>query len=79
LDLAKEILAKSSQQWQAAKEHDKLVMNANTELEAQKQAVLTLKDTLNSTGIKDNEINVKLRELQGNSKKCELLQYLNTI
>jgi len=51
-------------------------MDANTELGIQKQAVLTLKDTLNSTGIKDNQINVKLRELQGNSKKCELLQYL---
>ncbi|RLU21684.1 hypothetical protein DMN91_006060 [Ooceraea biroi] len=69
LDDAKEVLAKSSQQWQTSKEHDELVMNARAELEAQKQAVLTLKDTLNSTGIKDNEINVKLRELQSNSRK----------
>ncbi|XP_036145001.1 laminin subunit alpha-1 isoform X3 [Monomorium pharaonis] len=69
LDNAKEVLAKSSQQWELAKEHGKLVRNANAELEAQKQAVLVLKNTLNSTGIKDNEINVKLRELQSNSKK----------
>ncbi|XP_024867463.1 laminin subunit alpha-1 isoform X2 [Temnothorax curvispinosus] len=69
LDDTKEVLAKSSQQWETAKEHGKLVKNANTVLDAQKQAVLVLKDTLNSTGIKDNEINVKLRELQSNSKK----------
>jgi len=73
--LAKEILAKSSQQYQAAEKHNKLVMEAGNELDAQKQAVFTLKDTLNCTGIKDNKINVKLRELQGNSKKRELLQY----
>ncbi|XP_029679159.1 laminin subunit alpha-1-like [Formica exsecta] len=69
LNNAKEVLAKSSQQWKTAKEHDKLIKNANAELEAQKQAVLVLKNTLNSTGINDNEINVKLRELQSNSKK----------
>ncbi|KAL6255156.1 hypothetical protein P5V15_013489 [Pogonomyrmex californicus] len=69
LDDTKEILAKSSQQREIAKKHGKLVKNANAALEAQKQAVLVLKDTLNSTGIKDNEINVKLRELQSNSKR----------
>lgn len=71
LDNTKEVLAKSSRQWETAKEHGKLVKNANTVLEIQKQAVLVLKDTLNNTGIKDNEINVKLRELQSNSKKCK--------
>lgn len=71
LDDTKEVLAKSSQQWETAKEHGKLVKNANTMLDAQKQAILMLKNTLNSTGIKDNEINVKLRELQSNSKKCK--------
>ncbi|XP_025159598.1 laminin subunit alpha-1 isoform X2 [Harpegnathos saltator] len=69
LDEAKEAFSKSSQQWETAKEHDKLVKNANAELETQKHAVYTLKDTLNNTGIKDNQINVKLRELQGSSKK----------
>jgi len=58
-----------------SKEHGKLVKNANGKLEAQKQAILVLKDTLNSTGIKDNEINVKLRELQSNSKKCKSMLY----
>lgn len=76
LDNAKEVLAKSSQQWEVAKEHDKLVKNANAKLDAQKQAVLILKDSLNSTGIKDNEINVKLRELQSNSKKCKFILYV---
>lgn len=70
MDEAEEMLSKSSQQWEAAKEHDKLVKNAKTELETQKQAVLTLKDALNNTGIRDNQINIKLRELQGDSKKC---------
>lgn len=79
LDDTKEVLAKSSQQWETAKAHDKLVKKANAELEAQKQAVLVLKDTLNGTGIKDNEINVKLRELQSNSKKLheDLLDILD--
>lgn len=71
LDDTKEVLAKSSQQWVTAKEHGKLVKNANTMLDTQKQAILVLKNTLNSTGIKDNEINVKLRELQSNSKNCK--------
>ncbi|KAL0132326.1 hypothetical protein PUN28_000249 [Cardiocondyla obscurior] len=69
LDDTKEVLHKSVQQEKSAEEHGELVKNANAMLEDQKQAVLVLKDTLNSTGIKDNEINVKLRELQSNSKK----------
>lgn len=73
MDDTKEALTKSSQQWETAKEHGKLVKNANAELEAQKQAVFTLKNTLNSTGIRDNEINVKLRELQSNNKKCKFM------
>lgn len=68
---AKEAFSKSSRQWETAKEHNKLVKKANAELEVQKRAVHTLKDTLNNTGIKDNQINVKLRELQSNSKKCK--------
>jgi len=75
LDNAKEVLTKSSLQLEMSKEHGKLVKNANGKLEAQKQAILVLKDTLNSTGIKDNEINVKLRELQSNSKKCKSMLY----
>jgi len=59
-----------------AKEHGKLIKNANAKLNAQKQAILVLKDSLNNTGIKDNEINVKLRELQSNSKKCKYLYYI---
>ncbi|XP_032674953.1 laminin subunit alpha-1 isoform X4 [Odontomachus brunneus] len=69
LNEAKEVFFMSSQQWETAKEHGKLVKKANAELEAQKRAVYTLKDTLNNTGIKDNQINVKLRELQSSSKK----------
>lgn len=75
LNDAKEVLAKSSQQWKTAKEHSKLIKNANVDLETHKQAVLILKDTLNNTGINDNEINVKLRELQSNSKKCKSVSY----
>ncbi|XP_014473559.1 PREDICTED: laminin subunit alpha-1 isoform X3 [Dinoponera quadriceps] len=69
LDEAKEAFSKTSRQWETAKEHNKLVKKASAEVEAQKRAVYTLKDTLNSTGIRDNQINVKLRELQGSSKK----------
>lgn len=71
LNEAKEVFSMSSRQWETAKEHGKLVKKANAELETQKRAVYTLKDTLNSTGIKDNQINVKLRELQSSSKKCK--------
>lgn len=73
------MLSKSSQQWETAKQHGKLVKNAETELEIQKQAVRTLKNTLNSTGIKDNQINVKLRELQSDSKKCKLILHTSYI
>lgn len=63
--------AKSTEQWKRAKANDIPVSLAMGQLEDQKQAVLDLKDSLNSTGIKDNQINVKLRELQSDSKSRE--------
>ncbi|CAK9806681.1 Laminin subunit alpha-1 [Anthophora quadrimaculata] len=69
LDNAKEISLASSKQRDSAKKHGKLVQDASVGLELQKEAVNTLKNTLNATGIKNNEINVKLQNLQNNSKK----------
>ncbi|XP_043271259.1 laminin subunit alpha-1 [Venturia canescens] len=68
LDNALDLSAKSTEQWKRAKANDLPVSIALEQLEDQQQAVLDLKDSLNSTGIKDNQINVKLRELQSNSK-----------
>ncbi|XP_015607311.1 laminin subunit alpha-1 [Cephus cinctus] len=71
LDSAMEMSSRSSEQWTRAKQHEKLVISAGNQLEAQKQAVTDLKDTLNRTGIKDNQINVKLRELKSENKKVQ--------
>ncbi|XP_043600424.1 laminin subunit alpha-1 isoform X4 [Bombus pyrosoma] len=69
LDSAKEILLASSKQQNSANRHGKLVQNASDGLELQKEAVNILKNTLNSTGIRDNQINIKLQTLQDDSEK----------
>ncbi|XP_050482872.1 laminin subunit alpha-1 isoform X2 [Bombus huntii] len=69
LDSAKEILLASSKQQNSANRHGKLVQNASDGLELQKEAVNILKNTLNSTGIRDNQVNIKLQTLQDDSKK----------
>ncbi|XP_076751939.1 wing blister [Xylocopa sonorina] len=69
LDTAKEMFLASTRQRDSAKKHRKLVQKVGEKSELQKEAVNTLKDTLNSTGIRDNEINVKLEKLQGDSEK----------
>ncbi|XP_053979211.1 laminin subunit alpha-1-like isoform X1 [Hylaeus volcanicus] len=69
LDNAEEISMASSKQMDSAKKHRKLVENANDELDIQKKAVTTLKNTLNYTGIRDNKINMELQNLQDDSKK----------
>ncbi|CAL7932952.1 unnamed protein product [Xylocopa violacea] len=69
LDTAKEMLLASTRQRDSAKKHLKMVQKVGEKSELQKEAVNTLKNTLNSTGIRDNEINVKLEKLQGDSEK----------
>lgn len=61
----------SSKQWDSSKKHGKVVQKTNAELSLQKQAVKVLKNTLNATGIRDNEVNVKLQNLQDDSNKCK--------
>lgn len=46
---------------------------SNDNLDVQKEAVRTLKNTLNSTGIRDNEVNVKLQHLHSDSEKREFI------
>lgn len=55
----------------SAKRHGILVKKADVAMERQKEAVTTLKNTLNNTGIRDNEVNVKLQNLQNDGKKCK--------
>nr|XP_031843946.1 laminin subunit alpha-1 isoform X2 [Nomia melanderi] len=69
LDNTKEISMTSTEQWENAKKHGTMVKNANDQLDVQKQAVTILKNTLNSTGIRDNQVNLKLQNLQDDSKK----------
>lgn len=73
MDSAKEILLASSKQQNSANRHGKLVQNASDGLELQKEAVNILKNTLNSTGIRDNQINIKLQTLQDDSKKRKFI------
>ncbi|XP_076668102.1 wing blister isoform X2 [Andrena cerasifolii] len=69
LDDAEDTSMASSKQWDSSKKHGKVVQKTNAELSLQKQAVIVLKNTLNATGIRDNEVNVKLQNLQDDSKK----------
>lgn len=63
----------STEQWENAQKHGTMVENANGQLDVQKQAVAILKNTLNSTGIRDNQVNLKLQNLQDDSKKCKFV------
>ncbi|XP_048508975.1 laminin subunit alpha-1 [Athalia rosae] len=67
LGLTEVMVEKSSDLWNQAKKSEKPAISLRNQLEAQKQGIADLKDTLNSTGIKDNKINVKLRELKSSS------------
>nr|XP_034195684.1 laminin subunit alpha-1 isoform X1 [Osmia lignaria] len=69
LDESKEISLASSKQWDSAEKHGKIVQNASDQLDFQKQAVNALKNTLNNTGVKDNQVNVKLQSLQNDSER----------
>nr|XP_012147088.1 PREDICTED: laminin subunit alpha-2 isoform X4 [Megachile rotundata]XP_012147089.1 PREDICTED: laminin subunit alpha-2 isoform X4 [Megachile rotundata] len=69
LDESKKISLASSTQWDSAKSHGKIVQNASDQLDLQKQAVNALKSTLNNTGVRDNQVNVKLQILQKDSEK----------
>lgn len=69
LDESKEISLASSKQWDSAEKHGKIVQNASDQLDFQKQAVNALKNTLNNTGVRDNQVNVKLQSLQNDSEK----------
>ncbi|XP_023288824.1 laminin subunit alpha-2 [Orussus abietinus] len=71
LDSAKDMFKTSNEQLERAMRHDRPVITARDQLERQKQGVANLKNTLNSTGIKDNEINIKLRELKNESKRVQ--------
>ncbi|XP_061943056.1 laminin subunit alpha lam-3 isoform X4 [Apis cerana] len=69
LDIAKEVSRASSKQLERAKQHEELVKKASVELELQKEAVTLLKNTLNNTGIRDNQVNLKFQKLKDDSKK----------
>ncbi|XP_076245323.1 wing blister [Calliopsis andreniformis] len=69
LNRAEEISSASSRQRDSSKYQGKLVEEASDDLELQKQAVTILKNTLTSTGIRDNEVNVRLQKLQDDSQK----------
>ena len=71
LDDALEIGAKSSIQLERTQNHSTPIMQARGQLEIQKQSVADLKEALNATGNRDNYINVKLIELQRESRKCK--------
>ncbi|XP_017882648.2 laminin subunit alpha-1 [Ceratina calcarata] len=69
LDSSKEKSLASSKWKDKAQKQGELVINARYKLDLQKEAVNILKDTLNSTGIKDNQVNVKLQKLQEDSQR----------
>ncbi|XP_014221917.2 laminin subunit alpha-1 [Trichogramma pretiosum] len=69
LDNALEIGRRSSEQLERTKNHTLPVIQARSNLNNQKQSVADLKHSLNTMGNSDNNINVKLRELQSNSQK----------
>lgn len=64
-------MEKSTQQLNKVKEYELPLSKARQKVEMQRQSVADLKNSLNSTGNKDNEINIRLRELHIESKKCK--------
>ncbi|XP_074102845.1 wing blister [Cotesia typhae] len=71
LDSAAEMSEKSTSQLEEAQELRGSLGFSKTQLDSQKQIVVDIKDSLNSTGVKDNQINIKLRELQSESNKLQ--------
>ncbi|XP_046413773.1 laminin subunit alpha-1-like [Neodiprion fabricii] len=67
LELTESMVEKSSDLWNEAKKQETPAISLRNQLEAQKQGIANLKNTLNSTGIRDNQMNVKLQELKANS------------
>lgn len=70
LDRTLETAIKSSEQLERTRNHSHPVLQARGLLENQKQAVDSLKGSLNTIGNKDNQINIKLREIQSDNRKC---------
>lgn len=71
LDSVREILGRHMFLFEETNDRMKPVTVTRTVLDAEKHGVKVLKDTLNSTGVKDNEINVRLREWQSESKSLQ--------
>ncbi|XP_011501171.1 PREDICTED: laminin subunit alpha-1 [Ceratosolen solmsi marchali] len=70
-DIAFGVEIRSSEQLEMTKNYDRPITQAKNQLENQKQSVSELKYSLNTTGNKDNQINVKLRELQSGSRNLQ--------
>lgn len=71
LDNSMDVLRGSTEQLRKANDTRESVEDSSNKTELQEAAVKLLKDTLNNTGIRDNKINVKLREVQVESKACK--------
>ncbi|KAK0081679.1 hypothetical protein PV325_011758 [Microctonus aethiopoides] len=71
LDSATEMSEKSADQLEDAQELETLLTSVRSKSNSQIQAVIDLKDSLNTTGTKDNQINIKLRDLQSDSNKLQ--------
>ncbi|XP_076279706.1 wing blister isoform X1 [Lasioglossum baleicum] len=69
LDSAKELSSEATEQWESARQHGAMVEHAVAKLDVQKQAVVTLKNTMNNTALRDNQVNVKLLSLQDGSRQ----------
>lgn len=72
-DTSLDVEQRSEELWQNVQIHEENVLGAKSQLDFEKQAIMDLKDFLNSTGIKDNQINVKLRELESGGRDCKLI------
>lgn len=71
LDSAKEISSEATEQWESVGNHGTMVEHAADQLDLQKQAVVTLKNSINSTALRDNQVNMKLLNLQDGSRQCK--------
>lgn len=71
LDKSIDVLRDSTEQLKKANDMKETVEDSSNKTELQEAAVKLLKNTLNNTGIRDNNINVKLREVQSESKACK--------
>ncbi|XP_035736479.1 laminin subunit alpha-1-like [Vespa mandarinia] len=71
LDNSIDVLRGSIEQLKKTNDMKESVEDSSNKTELQEAAVELLKNTLNNTGIRDNKINVKLREVQSESKALE--------